>query len=255
MDAEVLRTPVDDPPLGRSRAGVLDILRGAAEPVGVREVAQRTGLHQNTARFHLEALVEAGLASRDTEDRQSPGRPRVAYRASGGAAGDRRSYRLLAQMLASLISGTMAEPAAAAEAAGREWGAYLTPTPPPYQRISADDAIARLTEALGEMGFAPEAGTGREAGAIAGRHEIRLRQCPFAEVARRHADVICSLHLGLMQGMLTQSRAPLTAEALHPNAAPGLCVATFGVAGKTSPRDTGTQVRGARETPPARQPD
>ena len=215
MDPEGLRGPEEGPALGRSRSGVLVVLRAATGPVGVREVAERTGLHQNTARFHLEALVDAGLATRAAEGRQAPGRPRVAYRASGGAAGGPRRYRMLARMLASLISGTMADPAAAAEAAGREWGAYLTPPPPPYQQVSASEASARLTETLAEIGFAPE----RES------NEIRLRQCPFEEVARQHKDVICALHLGLMRGMLAQLRAPVTADALEPFAAPGLCVA------------------------------
>ena len=84
MDAEQLLAPEDTSPLGRSRADVLDMLRAADGPLGVREVAQRMGLHPNTARFHLEALTEAGLAVRETEDRETPGRPRIGYRAAAG---------------------------------------------------------------------------------------------------------------------------------------------------------------------------
>jgi predicted ArsR family transcriptional regulator len=61
MDAEQFLAPEDTSPLGRSRADVLDMLRAADGPLSVREIAQRTGLHPNTARFHLEALTEAGL--------------------------------------------------------------------------------------------------------------------------------------------------------------------------------------------------
>ena len=77
MDTEQLLAPEDTSPLGRSRADVLDMLRAADGPLGVREVAQRMGLHPNTARFHLEALTETGLAVRETEDRETPGRPRI----------------------------------------------------------------------------------------------------------------------------------------------------------------------------------
>src|SRR5215468_4440510 len=151
MDARELLAPDAGVPLGRSRARVLELLREAAAPLGVQEVAERCGLHPNTARFHLDALVAAGLATRDHGRRPnlavgSPGRPRrparlgrpaIGYRAAGGdrpgaPAGERR-YRLLAEMLASLIAGVLPDPAATAEQAGREWGRYLAEQPPPYQ--------------------------------------------------------------------------------------------------------------------------
>ncbi len=87
MDAEQLLAPEGGAPLGRSRADVLDMLQAAGTALGVREIAQRMGLHPNTARFHLEALVEAGLASRETEDREKPGRPRIGYRAAADGPG------------------------------------------------------------------------------------------------------------------------------------------------------------------------
>lgn len=239
MDAEQLLTPEDSSSLGRSRAGVLDMLRAAARPLGVREVAQRMGLHPNTARFHLEALVEADLAVRETEDRETPGRPRIGYRAVKGGSGGRRRYRLLAEMLTSLIAGTMPEPATVAEEAGREWGAYLTEPPPPYQRLSAAEAIAKLTAIMEELGFAPRA----EAGADGGQSLLCLRQCPFREVAEHHQDVICSLHLGLMRGALARMRAPVTADRLDPFAEPSLCVARLTTREDPgAPRPAGTAI-------------
>jgi predicted ArsR family transcriptional regulator len=235
MDTEQLLAPEDTSTLGRSRADVLDMLRTADGPLGVREVAHRTGLHPNTARFHLEALTEAGLAVRETEDRETPGRPRIGYRAvAGGAAGQRR-YRLLAEMLTTLITGTMPEPGRAAEEAGREWGAYLTEQPQPYQKLTAEEAVAKLTAVMEEMGFAPQA----EADGDGGTYRLCLRQCPFREVAQQHRDVICSLHLGLMRGALARMRAPVTASRLDPFVEPSLCIA------RLTPR----------ENPGERQPD
>ncbi len=221
MDAEQLLAPEDSSPLGRSRSDVLEMLRAANGPLGVREVAQRMGLHPNTARFHLEGLTEAGLAVRETEDRETPGRPRIGYRAVADGPAGRRRYRLLAEMLTSLIAGTMPEPGKAAEAAGREWGAYLTEQPPPYQKLSAEEAIEKLSAIMEELGFAPQA----EAGDHDGQHRMCLRQCPFREVAQHHKDVICSLHLGLMRGALARMRAPVTADRLDPFVEPSLCVA------------------------------
>lgn len=223
MDAERLLVPEDETPLGRSRASVLDMLSAAEAPIGVREVAQRMGLHANTARFHLEALVEAGLAVREAEDRQTPGRPRIGYRAAAEGPAGRRRYRLLAQMLASLIAGTMPEPGTAAEEAGRAWGAYLTQQPPPFQRLSAAEATEKLARTMADLGFDPQVMTGPDGAA----YELRLHQCPFREVAQQHREVICRLHLGLMRGAFDLMRAPVTAETLEPFVEPNLCVASL----------------------------
>ena len=156
MDLEALLAPDAGTGLGPSRARVLELLRETESPLGVQDIADRTGLHPNTARFHLDGLVEAGLATREPQARAAVGRPSMAYRAAGhGPAGPRR-YRLLAEMLTSLITGLMAEPGEAAAAAGREWGAYLTEPPPPYQRLGASESLARLTAILAELGFAPQ---------------------------------------------------------------------------------------------------
>jgi len=230
MDAEQLLAPEDASPLGRSRVEVLDMLRAADGRLGAREIAQGMGLHPNTARFHLEALVKAGLAVRETEDRETPGRPRIGYRAvADGPA--RRRYRLLAEMLTSLIAAAMPEPGKAAEEAGREWGAYLTEQPPPFQRPTAAEAIAKLTAIVEELGFAPHA----EDGPGSGQYRLCLRHCPFREVARHHQDVICALHLGLMRGALARMRAPVTADRLDPFVEPGVCVARLTVRGDRQP--------------------
>ena len=196
------------------------MLRAVGSPVGVREVADRMGLHPNTARFHLDALVDAGLAVRAPQARVAPGRPSTGYQAAeGGGIAGRRQYRLLAEMLTSLISGVLPRPGEAAAEAGRQWGRYLTSQPAPYQRVDTDQAVQGLTEVLEQIGFAPEAV------AEGARHQIQLRRCPFREVAENHPDVVCELHFGLMQGVLDQMRAPVTVDRLEPFAGPALCIA------------------------------
>jgi hypothetical protein len=54
---------------------------------------------------------------------------------------------------------------------------------------------------------------------------IPLRHCPFQNLAEQHGEVICSVHLGLMQGALTAMRAPVTVDRLDPFVEPDLCVA------------------------------
>ena len=54
---------------------------------------------------------------------------------------------------------------------------------------------------------------------------IGLRHCPFLEVARAHPEVVCPLHLGLMQGAMQAWAAPVSVATLTPFAQPDLCVA------------------------------
>ncbi|HEX6498729.1 MAG TPA: helix-turn-helix domain-containing protein [Micromonosporaceae bacterium] len=219
MDKRALTSPDAGPALGESRARVLDLLRGADAPLGVHDIAERTGLHPNTARFHLDGLVEAGLAERARQERDQPGRPRIVYRATAAQlATGTRNYRLLAEILASLVDGMLPDPVDAATEAGRAWGKYLADQPAPFQRVDADEALRRLLKILDDIGFAPkllpDGSTTR----------IALRQCPFRDVADHHRTVVCSMHLGLMQGALAEMRAPVVAERLEPLVEPSLCM-------------------------------
>jgi predicted ArsR family transcriptional regulator len=221
MSEQTLHDPTDPPAVGESRAHVLDVLRATPEAVGVREMAEQTGLHSNTARFHLDTLVKEGLAERSTEGRGRPGRPRTVYRAAASSQvpAGRRSYQLLAQMLTGLVTEALPQPAQAAVNAGEAWGRYLADTPSPTQRVDTEEAIRRLTQVLADVGFAP--------GPVQDRPDpvVPLRHCPFREIAEEHRDVVCSLHLGLMRGALKEVRAPLGVDRLEPFVEPSLCLA------------------------------
>lgn len=220
MSRVVLTDPDPGLPLGRTRAQVWSRLQEAGSPLGVSEIAGQVGLHPNTARFHLDALVEAGLAERAVEDRKAPGRPRSLYTARPDAAATgRSSYRLLAEILTSYMAAEIPQPAAAAMKAGNAWGRYLADKAAPFQRIDAAAAAQQLVSVLDDIGFAPEAvSTG-------GRRRIVLHRCPFRETAMHYGDVVCSIHLGLMQGLLAELDAPLQAERLEPFVNPSVCVA------------------------------
>lgn len=75
MSEQTLHDPADSPAVRESRARVLDVLRVTPRAVGVREIAEQTGLHSNTARFHLDTPVREGLAERSTEGTASPADP------------------------------------------------------------------------------------------------------------------------------------------------------------------------------------
>jgi predicted ArsR family transcriptional regulator len=222
------RLPVQDTARGgASRLRILQVMRESPDPLGVQDLADRVGLHVNTVRFHLDRLVSDGLVRRHVEERTQPGRPRLAFTAAHrpDPHHDQRSYRLLAEILASFVTGTIPGAAAAATEAGRTWGHYLTERPAPYRRADEEESVTELLRILDDIGFAPE--RSHEEGST----EILLRHCPFLEVAEAHREVVCSVHLGLMQGVLAEMRAPVTAERLQPFVTPSLCVAHLGAAG------------------------
>lgn len=204
---------------GPTRTRVLRWLVERAESVTANDVAQALGLHPNTVRFHLDALIAAGSIERLREDRASPGRPRVLYAAVPGEAGDGpTSYRLLASILAGHLSRTSADPGESARAAGEHWGRYLAPRVAPHERVEPEAAVEALAASLIEMGFDCEVDSGE------GEPRMLVRHCPFAAEARRNGDVVCGVHLGLTQGFLAGMGAPVEAVDLQPLVEPGLCI-------------------------------
>ncbi|TCO42394.1 putative ArsR family transcriptional regulator [Kribbella antiqua] len=199
------------------RQALLEALRGADAPQGVTELADQLGIHPNTVRFHLDALVTQGLVDCQLQKPAGRGRPRTAYTSHPGMdRGGRRQYHLLAKILLGQLS-TNPDAGAAAEAAGRNWGGYLVEHIPPSHQIGVAEATQRLSAMMTDLGFAPEPD-----GDAAKR--IRLRHCPFLELAEEYSSTLCPLHLGLMRGALTEIRAPITATSLEPFAEPDACI-------------------------------
>lgn len=198
------------------RREVLDALRAAGVPLGVTDLAERLGLHANTARFHLDALAAEGAVEQAVERPSGPGRPRTVYTPRPGMdRGGARGYRLLAQILLSRLAADGPAARGNAVQAGHEWGRFLVERPPPFRPPTAEEAAARLTGLLDDLDFAPEPD-----GEV-----IRLRHCPFLELAEEYGPLVCDVHLGLMRGALTELDAPVAADRLEPFAEPGACLA------------------------------
>ena len=182
-------------------------------------IADFLGVHPNTVRFHLDTLLSDGRVERVEPGRKRPGRPPLMFRAirQMDPSGPRH-YRLLAEILAmSLAAGR--DPRARALAAGRAWGRRLESPAPHRKQIGAKESIDRLVGLLDELGFAPER---RKSG---GEQQIGLRHCPFLELAEARTDVVCPIHLGLMQGVLESSAAPVGVDRLDAFVEPDLCLA------------------------------
>jgi predicted ArsR family transcriptional regulator len=222
---------VDDTKLHRalgdpSRVRIVDALRASIGPLDAVELAERVRLHPNTVRSHLRILAEAGLVSARAEQRLRPGRPRLVYEAlpETGAAVERDGYRLLAEILASHLAASGQDSTERAEEAGRSWGRYLVDRRLP-KAVSGDDDLDSILRLLGEIGFEPRLEPAEHG------HTVLMQHCPFGEVAGSYGRVVCSVHLGLMQGALVELGARLAADDLKPFVKPGICAAHLDYAG------------------------
>jgi predicted ArsR family transcriptional regulator len=207
-----------------SRVRILELLRSSSSPVDATELAERVGLHANTVRSHLRILIDAHLVSARAEERTRPGRPRLVYAATpeGVSHEERAGYRLLAEILASYLAGSAKDSSEQAEAAGRAWGRYLVDRRPPFVSSSADDDVQAVVRLLDEFGFDPELEADERG------HTVLMQHCPFGEVADHYRKIVCSVHLGLMQGALSELGAHVEADELQPFVRPGVCSAHLG---------------------------
>lgn len=211
----------DPSPPESGRLRVLELLRSSPGAFGVTDLAEQLGLHANTVRFHVNRLVTAGLATREVERHSGPGRPRLRFAAVAhqDSSGGQRSYRLLADMLAGFIAGTSPDAAGQSEELGRTWGRYLATRPAPAKRVTEEESLRELIRVLDDIGFSPQLAENDHG------PQVLLRHCPFLEVASAHREVVCSVHLGVMQGVLSEQRAPVEVAVLRPFVEPSLCVA------------------------------
>ena len=196
--------------LGPSRAEVLEYLRSTGDAEPVAAIAAAVGLHENTARFHLDALVDAGLVRREAESREKAGRPRALFRAD--PAPTQQPYQDLAAAMVRHFAGPMADRGSRAEAAGMAWGAELLVGQPSEPAA----ALRRLVDRLTKTGYQPRLVDGAPP-------SIELRPCPYAALAGEDPDTVCRLHLGLLRGLLRDGD-PWEVAGLEPYVTPELCI-------------------------------
>lgn len=209
---------------------VFEVLRAAPSPLSIVEVAERVGVHPNTARFHLDTLVGAGRAERVEGPRVRTGRPPLRFRVLPvmDPAGP-ENYRLLAEALLAVMAEDPG-PTERARRAGRQWGASRGERSRLRRPTGREAATGHLIDALDQLGFAPERTHGRV------RH-LRLRHCPFLDLVGAYGPQVCALHLGVIQGLLEAAGASVTAVRLDPFVEPDLCVVHLGGPATSGPPD------------------
>lgn len=194
------------------RAAILRALRASSEGLDTGRLAARVGLHANTVRWHLARLQAAGLVRSEPEQRGRRGRPSIVFRLTAeGVVADRDEYRLLATML----TDALAQDATAYEA-GACWG----------RRLHEATPAASVAEVLDQEGFA----------AAQVGERIEMRRCPFYALADEAPQIICSLHNGIIDGVLEASASGREVERLQPFVEATLCVAELRVSGSRKAR-------------------
>jgi predicted ArsR family transcriptional regulator len=201
-------------PLSAARTAILDAVRGQPEPVSIAALVRLTRLHENTVREHLNALVGTGLVRRSRGPVTGRGRPAWLYESWEGDA-EQAEYVGLAAALSRAVAESAVDPTAVAEAQGRAWGRNMA-----VRRRDdggSSSAAAVVVATLDDLRFAPRVEP--EAPTV-----VRLERCPLLETAHRFPEVVCTVHLGMVRGVLEQLGESAEGTELQPFAEPGACL-------------------------------
>ena len=194
--------------LQESRTRVLAVIEQSTEPLSVEQIAERTGLHANTVRGHLDVLLATETITRAAAGAQGRGRPRWLY---SSAAPKASPFQFLAEALTAQLARTQ-DPGLADSAAER-WSHALPALPPAED---PDEAVAAAAGALNRLGFIAETSAVGDAISVTG--------CPYAALVDDN-PVICDIHTALVVRLLAQTGQPVTLDAMDVWARRGVCVA------------------------------
>lgn len=161
-------------------------------PVGIAELTEHFGLNHNAIRQHVAKLCEADLVEETKAPASGRGRPRLVYRvrpAADSRWGVVGPYERLSVLLTEILrSGDDAVDV------GRR-----SVSQAPLQGVERDPLTA-VTDAMAREGFQPVVFR-RNEGSPDEEVEIVLQACPFVAAAETDPATVCSLHLGIAQGV------------------------------------------------------
>ncbi|HEX7246468.1 MAG TPA: helix-turn-helix domain-containing protein [Actinomycetota bacterium] len=181
-------------------------IRARRRPVSREEVAEAVGVSRKLAAFHLDKLVDRGLlvasyARPPGRGGRGAGRSAKYYEPSDRQVDvsiPERTYDVMGAILARAIEREGPDETArvAAERFARELGEEIGQAererrhlPPP----GAERAISVTTEVLSDRGYEP----------YTDERAVRLRSCPFHELAEQSRDLVCGLNRELVQGIVS----------------------------------------------------
>lgn len=202
-----------------ARRGLYEYVVSQPGAVSRDQAAEAVGIAVHSAKFHLDKLAGAGLLEveyRRLSGRTGPGagRPAKLYRPAVREVAlsvPPRRYDLVGEVLAEAVdrSGRLGEPAAEmVVSVAREVGQDLVGA---HDAESDADDLSSVVGVLARQGYRPEVTS----------TEVRLANCPFDRLAADHTDLVCSMNLALVEGILDGLDRQDVSARLAPT--PGYC--------------------------------
>lgn len=221
--------------LARGRAAVLAALRAQPDPVGIDALAQATARHPNTVREQVTWLVQHGYVKRIRQPLDGRGRPAWLYQARGARPAD-DEYVELAASLAWRLQEASPDARGEALAAGRRWGNDLVDQRGASREPGPGAGRRWTVELMADLGYEPDPDPDDE--------EVVLHRCPLLQAAHRFPDVVCAVHLGMVQSALARNGGDPDSAEIVPFSAPGECLLRL----RTAPGEAPPAPRGRRRT-------
>ena len=192
-----------------TRRRLYDVVAAAGAPVSRDQASAAAQLDRSLAAYHLDKLVDEGLLTASfarPEGRGGPGagRPTKYYQRA-----DReftvtfppRQYDLAAEVFARAVE---QDDSGAVRRVVQEAAAQTG------RALAADGEPAGLVDHLHRQGYEPYEDQG----------VIRLRNCPFHQLAREHTEVVCGMNLAMLSGLVEALDSDVQP---HLDPAPGRC--------------------------------
>ncbi|SER78427.1 helix-turn-helix transcriptional regulator [Corynebacterium cystitidis] len=193
--------------LSPKQTEVLATLQSFPRGARAADIAERLGMHVNTARGHLDELVAKDAVRVTSAPAAGRGRPSLIFQVR---VPDNRTiaeeHIELIELLVGLVenSSSSDEAVERARAVGAQWAATIKSEEETWS--TAADTIAGLNQRLREMGFDPqvvEHGTHCADDPISDSSpsaEITLHSCPFVSAdGTTPSPFICAVHEGFLQ--------------------------------------------------------
>jgi predicted ArsR family transcriptional regulator len=207
---------LDDP----LRRRLYEVVTSQPGPVSRDEAASAAGIGRALAVYHLDKLVESGLLTASYQrppGRSGPGagRPAKMYVRSDrefAVTVPPREYELAARLLVQAVEADPSDRSRTALAeAARRLGTELG------EAFRSDAGERDVKGVLTQQGYEPCCGADGV---------IRLRNCPFHQLAEQHRELVCGMNLALVEGLVEGLGADGWHPALDPR--PGQCCVAIG---------------------------
>ena len=195
-------------PSAETEQRIIGLLREGDAPLDTATIAARLNRHPNGTRVQLNRLLGRGLVERD-HAREGIGRPRELWRLAPRAIAEADRPHTGWAVARSLARAIPATPARLREVedAGAELGSELVAQ---VTQLAGDAPLDKLDHALEALGFDPERS---DDGAVV---HYRLMTCPYAEAVRENPAVVCTLHKGIIRGVLADVAPGARLSAFEP---------------------------------------